>query len=191
MSVERPGIGDARRGVVFLLILLLAGCNPWNWREIRAADGSWTAALPDRPRLESRDIDAAGTRLRLSMSSTGVGGTLFAVGEAELPPALAADPQARERLLVWLSAQLLSNVAATDATSAAVTLLLPPGRELLLGRAVQAQARLGPQHRAGRLFARWFIVDRHLYQLVVLGADGELPPDVVDNFFLSFRLSPP
>lgn len=177
--------------MVFLLALLLAGCNPWNWREIRAADGSWTAALPDRPRLESRDVDVAGTRLRLSMSSTGVGGTLFAVGEAELPLALAADPQARERLLAWLSAQLLSKVAATEVAQESATLLLPPGRELLLGRAVQAQARLGPQHRSGRLFARWFIVDHHLYQLVVLGADGELPPEAVDNFFLSFRLSPP
>jgi hypothetical protein len=39
-----------------------------------------------------------------------------------------------------------------------------------------------------RLAARFHVVDDRLYQLVAIGAEGELTPDALETFFTSFRL---
>ena len=68
---------------------------------------------------------------------------------------------------------------------------LPPGdpRRLLASESVEAFGP-GPDGRKSRLAARFFIVDDRLFQVVALGADGEIPPDALDTFFTSFRLTP-
>jgi hypothetical protein len=49
---------------------------------------------------------------------------------------------------------------------------------------------VGPERRAGTIAARLFIVDDRLYQVIALGAEGELPPEVSEIFLASFRLLP-
>ena len=39
-----------------------------------------------------------------------------------------------------------------------------------------------------QLTARLFIVDDRLFQVVALGAKGEMSPESLDTFFTSFRL---
>lgn len=186
-----PGFFSVRALAALWLIALLAACNPWNWRELRAADGLWVGALPDKPQLTERSFDYLGQPLALRMSSTGVGATLFAISEIELPHALARDPAARAALVDWLAARLIANARASAPEFDTLAPLRPPGRELRLARSLQARALLGRESRPGVLAARWWVVDDRLIQLVALGADDELPPAAVETFFTAFRLLPP
>jgi hypothetical protein len=46
--------------------------------------------LPGRPQTVSREITLPDAKVQVSMTSTGIGATLFAVGAAELPSGLSA-----------------------------------------------------------------------------------------------------
>ena len=78
------------------------GCNPtFNWREFRSPAG-FSVVLPGRPQTISREIKLPDATVQMSMTSTGVGATLFAVGAAALPAGLSTEPSARQRTIAHL-----------------------------------------------------------------------------------------
>lgn len=123
------------------------------------------------------------------MMSTGIGATLFAVGAAQLPPSVSAEPSARQRALGVLRDALVRNVNGSITKNSPAVLVIPPGdsRKILAAEAIEAIGR-DSSGRAVRLAARLFVVDDRLFQVVALGAEGEIPPDALDTFFTSFRL---
>ncbi len=166
-----------------------AACNPtFNWREFRSPDG-FTVVLPGRPQTVSREIKLPDATVQMSMTSTGVGATLFAVGAASLPAGLSAEPSARQRTIRHLRDALVRNVNGNITQSSAATLSVPvsDSRKVLAAEAIEAAGR-DPGGRAVQLVARLFIVDDRFFQVVALGADGEISPDALDTFFASFRL---
>jgi hypothetical protein len=178
-------------GALLPPLALLAACSPrLNWREERLPQARCVISLPDRPQTSERDIDFDGGKLSMTMTSTGVGATLFALGVATLPPA-AVTPERVEATLGWFRDALLRNVQGTQPATRAVRLATPPGRKLLAAQAVDAQARIAERRgvRSGRLAARFYVVDDRLYQVVALGADGELDAGALETFFDSFRLT--
>ena len=180
-----------RSAFVAALALLSVACSQrFEWREVRVDEGA-VAALPGRPQSVTREVDVGGQPVSMTMWSTGVGATMFAIGAARLPPALTADPAARAQAIAHFRDGLLRNIGGTVTTSAPPSLALPPGgtRKLLASEAVEAAGRPGPDGRKSRLAARFFIVDDQLFQVVALGAEGEIPPEVLDTFFTSFRLA--
>lgn len=165
------------------LIATLGGCNPtFNWRELRSPDG-FTVLLPGRAQTVTRDIKLQGAAVPMSMTSTGIGATLFAVGVARLPP---GDPQ---QALDMFRNALVRNIDGSLIKTSAAPLALPPGvsRAVLASEAIEAGGR-DANGRAVKLAARFFIVDDRLFQVVVLGAEGEIPAEALDTFFTSFRL---
>lgn len=171
------------------LSVVVAGCSPtFNWREFRSPDG-FTVALPGRSQTVSREIKLPDATVPMSMTSTGIGATLFAVGAAQLPPVVSADASARQRALDVLRDSLVRNVSGTITRSSAATLVIPPGdaRRVLAAEAIEATGS-DSNGRAVRMDARLFIIDGRLFQLVALGVEGEMPPDALDTFFTSFRL---
>ncbi len=60
-------------------------------------------------------------------------------------------------------------------------------RKVLAGEAIEASG-MEAGGRAVQLAARLFIVDDRLFQVVALGAKGELSAETLDTFFTSFRL---
>ncbi len=180
-----------RRWLVFAAALPLAACSPrLNWRELRPAGARCVIALPDKPQTAQRELDVSGHKVTMTMTSTGVGASLFALGVADLPAPLLAPAQL-DATLAWFRDGLLRNVqGAAQGTPAAVQaarLAVPPGRLLRAAQAVQAQGRVAGG-RSTRLAARFFVVDDRLYQLVALAAEGEIGADALDTFFDSFRL---
>lgn len=166
-----------------------AACNPtFNWREFRSPDG-FTVVLPGRPQTVSREVKLPDGTVHMSMTSTGVGATLFAVGAASLPPGLSAEPSARQRTIGHLRDALVRNVNGTITQSSAAALSVPvrDSRRVLAAEALQAAGR-DPGGRAVQLAARLFIVDDQFFQIVALGAEGEISSDALDTFFASFRL---
>jgi hypothetical protein len=172
-------------------LLLLACSQRFEWRELRTNEGA-LAALPGRPQSVTRDLDIGGQPVAMTMWSTGVGPTMFAVGAARLPPPLAADPAGRAQVIATFRDGLVRNIGGTVTATTRPPLALPPGdaRKLLASEAIEATGEPGNDGRKARLAARFFIVDDRFFQVVALGADGEIPPEVLDTYFTSFRLAP-
>ena len=125
----------------------------------------------------------------MSMTSTGIGATLFAVGAAQLPVGLSSDPPSRERTIAYMRDALVRNVGASQVRTSTAPLPVPAGdsRKVLAAQTAEASGQ-DKGGRAVQLAARLFIVDDRLFQVVALGAKDELSPEVLDTFFASFRL---
>lgn len=181
-----------RVAAALVAILALIACSPrLEWRELRSPDG-YTVLLPGRAQVVTRELAFEGHPLPMSMTSTGVGASMFAVGVATLPPALADDAAARERLIAYFRDALLKNVGATDPVADKATLSRPLAapQQLRAAQGLQAQGRAGRDGAAARLAARWFIVDDRLYQLIALGGEGAIDAVALDTFFDSFSPNP-
>jgi hypothetical protein len=184
-SANRRRLLTAGAGALALSAL---GCTPrFNWREVRPEAARCVIALPDKPQSAERELDLAGDKVTMRMTSTGVGPTLFALGVAELPPAALA-PERMEATLAWFRDGLLRNVQGTLTATRALTLSAPAGRTVRSAQAVSATGRIGDGRKAV-LAARFYVVDDRLYQVVALGAEGEIPAEALDTFFDSFRLT--
>jgi len=175
------------RGLAACTFLALAGCSPrFDWREFRSPEG-YVVLLPGRPQTVVRDVEFDGGKAQMSMTSTGIGATMFATGVARLPAAAVADASARQQSLGHFRDALVRNIGAQEARPSAAPKLDSAGQPVLLAEAIEANGRLA-DGRNSRLAARFFIVDDRLFQVVALGAEGEIPPEALDTFFTSFRL---
>lgn len=176
-------------------LALLAACSPrLNWREVRPPDAGFVVALPDKPQTVTREITfehpGGAVRADMTMVSTGVGATLFAVGTVRLPSHAVEPPAALAATLAWFRDGLARNLRGT-ATGAARA-QAPAGLGVRALRAAEAFSVKGQagDGRAARLAARLYVADDRLFQLVAIGAEGEIPPQALDTFFDSFRLLP-
>jgi hypothetical protein len=184
---------DGRRGLAALVLLFVVACSPrFEWRELRSPDG-YTVVLPGRAQTVAREIVLPdGRTVSMTMASSGVGPTMFAVGAARLSPDVAQDPDARTRAVTFFQEALIRNVKGTVVARSTPPLVLPPAdqRRLLTAQAIEATGEVGPDGRKSRLAARFYVVDDRFFQLVALGAEGEIPPEALETFFTSFRLTP-
>lgn len=176
---------------------------------MRNTDDGYVVALPDRPQRVTRELDYAPAvdgqaaappkRVTMTMLSTGVGPTVFAVGAVRMPREVLADGPGADAAAAWLRAGLARNVASADPVVTALPAeRLPRGaaRHVRQGVEVRAlgsvpaggPAKAGAPARAAQLAARIYVADDRLYQLVVLGAEGEITPEAIETFFSSFRL---
>lgn len=181
-----------RRNVgVVAAAALLAACSPkFDWREIRSAEGGFVVHLPDKPQTVARDIDFDGGRIAMTMTSSGVGPTMFGVGVARLPAQATADPAAVGRAVAFFRDALVRNIGGSVTSQRPAPLAAAGGRTLRAAEAVQARGKIGADGRAAQLAARFYVADDRVYQVVALGAEGELSDDVLETFFSSFRLLP-
>jgi hypothetical protein len=170
---------------------LLAACSPkFDWREVRSADGGFVVHLPDKPQTVARAIDIDGRAIEMTMTSTGVGPTMFAVGVARLPAQATADPAAVERTVAFFRDALVRNIGGSVTSRRSAPLAATGGRTLRAAEAVAARGKVGADGRAAQLAVRLYVADDRFYQVVALGAEGELSDDVLETFFSSFRLLP-
>jgi hypothetical protein len=148
-------------------------------------------ALPGRPQTVTRDVKLSDVVVPMSMTSTGIGATLFAVGVAQLSPDIATAPDKRQQVLVSLRDALIRNINGTITRAAPGTVLpadsMADISKAVVSESIEASGR-DAQGREVRLVARFFVVDDRLYQLVALGGENEIPPEALDAFFSSFRI---
>jgi hypothetical protein len=187
-----PGLFFSMRRRALLVAGALApltACAPaLNFREVRIAEARCAVALPGKPQTVTREVAFAGQTLAMTMTSAGVGATLFALGSARLPPAALA-PDALPQTLAFFREGLLRNFRATPAGAPAAPppLATPAGRVLRAAQTLSAQG-LAPDGKPTVLAARFYVVDDWLLQVVALAVRGELSAEALDTFFDSFRL---
>ena len=170
--------------------LLLAACSQeLDWRETRLAHAA--VLLPGRAQTVTRAVPFEGQTLAVTMTSTGVGAAMFAIGEVELPPQVAGDAAAQARVIAYFRVALVRHIGGSVSASVAASVVLPAGssHRFMQGQSVQAQGRTA-DGRPAALAARFFIVDDRLFQLVALGGDGGVGSQALDTFFTSFRPLP-
>jgi hypothetical protein len=175
-----------------LMLAVLAGCSErLEWRELKSPDG-YSVMLPGRAQTVARDVEFEGHRLPVSMTSTGVGAAMFAVGVVQLPAALAADAAARERVIAHFRDGLVRNIGGTVTATAPAALTLAPGspHRLKEAQSVEARGRAGADGQSAALAASFFIVDDRLFEVIALGGEGAIERNALDTFFTSFRLQP-
>ena len=145
--------------------------------------------FPGRPQTVSRELKLPDGVVQMSMTSTGIGATLFAVGAAQLPAGLSTEATSRERTIAHIRDALVRNVGASQVKTSLATLPMPAGdhRKVLAAEAAEASGKDSGQ-RSVQLAARLFIVDDRLFQIVALGAGSEMPSEALETFFTSFRL---
>ncbi len=175
--------------VALSIVAASIACSPtFNWREFRSPEGI-AVMLPGRPQTVSREVNLPDGTALMSMTSTGIGATLFAVGTAQLPAGFSAEPEARQRTIAHLRDALVHNIGGSMVKQSSAVLSVPAGdfRKVLAAEAVEASGREAGG-RPVQLAARLFIVDDRLFQVVALGAKDEMSPEALDIFFASFRL---
>ncbi|SFC60430.1 hypothetical protein [Massilia yuzhufengensis] len=154
--------------LVSLSAAALAACSPaYNWRDYNSPDGAFRVLFPAKPATHTRDIDLGGIRVAMTMTAAEVEGTTFAVGTAVAPDAAMA-----QATLPAMRQALLRNIGASEEAK--------PGAALL---AVDAT---GKGKGALRLVGRFVAKGERVYQVIVVGKPGAMPPEQTEQFLSSF-----
>ena len=153
-----------------VLALLLAACNPtYNWRDYTSAEGAFRALFPAKPATHTRGIDLGGMQVEMTMTAAEVEGTTFAVGTAVVPDAVLA-----QATLPAMRQALLRNIGAAEAGDAKST---------TLDVDAVGKGNKGPVRLVGRFLAK----GTRMYQVIVLGTPGAMPPEQTEQFLSSFK----
>lgn len=161
-----------------LLIAIAAGialsaCSPkFDWREVRGSSAPFTVLLPAKPSTFTREMELGGVKLQMQMTAADAAGVSFAVGCARVD-----DAGKVPEVLAAMRTGMLKNIQGVP------TAQNPPDAERL--EAIGTLPNQQPVKLVGRFLARgpW------VYQVVAIGAQQALTPDVLDTFMTSFKVN--
>ncbi|MGB5082163.1 MAG: hypothetical protein WBO23_15640 [Burkholderiales bacterium] len=153
------------RAAIAILALFALACSPeLDWRDLRSAEGDFSALMPSKPRYEVRALEGT-PPVTMHLWSARAANSLFGVGYVDYP---VADGRVLERtrdaLVGNIRGRLLEDVPVAQAG--------------LRGRAFVAEGG------DSLLRTRLLVSGTRLYQLVVLGR-GASVSDADAEFFLS------
>jgi hypothetical protein len=158
----------------FVAAAVLAGCSPtYNWRDYTSDEGAFRVLFPAKPATHTRGIDLGGIKVDMTMTAAEVEGTTFAVGTAVAPDAALA-----QATLPAMRQALLRNIGAGD--SAADKGAAAPGN------ALDVEAVGKGNGRPVRLVGRFVAKGTRMYQVIVVGTPGAMPPEHTEQFLSSF-----
>ena len=158
--------------VLPLAAALLCGCSPtYNWRDYVSSDGGFRILFPAKPSTHTRGIDLGGIRVDMTMTAAEVEGTTFAVGTAVAP-----DPALAQATLPAMRQALLRNIGAADNAGAPL-----PGAALEVDAVGKGNG--GPVRLVGRFATK----GARMYQVIVVGRPGAMPPEHTEQFLSSFK----
>lgn len=158
-----------------LSAILLAGCSPtYNWRDYTSADGAFRVLFPAKPATHTRGIDLGGIKVDMTMTAAEVEGSTFAVGTAVAPDAALA-----QATLPAMRRALLRNIGAGEAAEKNGA---APG-----GAPLEVDAVGKRNGRPVRLVGRFVAKGTRVYQVIVVGTPGAMPPEHTEQFLSSFK----
>jgi hypothetical protein len=182
-TIKSVWTGFCRTAGILAVAASLAACSPtYDWRTIMNNDNGYTVDMPAKPSVDERQIDVAGTPMKMAMQTAEADDAVFAVGTVMLP---SDDPQTQRTALEFLRAGLARNLgAAPDAHPASIPLAAGGA---VAGIEMTFSGKAGPKQEPRTMHARLVAKGRHVYQAAVI-AGKELPPEQLDQFFQSFKL---
>lgn len=170
------------------LLVLLAACSPkYDWREMPAADNAIRVTFPAKPQADTRDVEVAGHTLPLTFNVAQVDSTVFAVGHAKLPAAVLDNPAELAKVADAFEEVLLANLKGTLAGRREVKLKQAPGDARKLFRALEIEVHGAVAMSPSWLLGRVYVLGDSLIEVVALGPEDQLTPDVAKTFMDSVR----
>ena len=160
---------------VIALLALLTACSPkFDWREVRGTEAPFVILLPAKPVTVSRDMVLAGVEIKMQMTAADVDGVSFAVGSAQVD-----DASKIAGVLDAMQQGMLNNIHAVAEKENSAASTLSAKDVVAYGKLANGQS----VKFVGRFMARGAWV----YQIVIIGKEKMLTPEVVDTFMTSFK----
>jgi len=169
-------------GVLPLLLVagaLLTGCGETTWSEFSSAEGAFSVLMPGAPTEETQTQDTEMGAIDVHSFTFEQGGVAYLVGYNIFPAAVieAASPAA---LLNGARDGQAKAVNGTLVNEQEITLGAYPGRDLEI-RAEDADG-------IKTLHTRIYMVEDKLYQILVVGLEGQSAAEDTIKFLDSFKL---
>lgn len=160
---------------IISVAFFLAACSPkFDWREVRGTESPFAILLPAKPAIFSRDMVLAGVKIKMQMVAADVDGVSFAVGSAKV-----SDTNKISGVLDAMQQGMLKNIHAVAEKEKSAASGLSDKDIVAYGKLANGQ----PVKFVGRFVSRGAWV----YQIVVIGKEKALTPEVVDTFMTSFK----
>ena len=160
-----------------ILALSLAACSPkFDWREVRGTESAFTVWLPAKPASFSREMTLNGIALKMQMTAADVDGISFAVGSAKV-----SDTSKIPGVLEAMQQGMLNNIHGVPEKKSSPASDHSAKDIVAYGKLANGQ----PVKFVGRFLAHGAWV----YQIVIIGKDKSLTPEVVDTFMASFKIN--
>ncbi|NYE25488.1 hypothetical protein [Pigmentiphaga litoralis] len=171
-----------------LSFVALTACSPkYDWREMPAADSAVKVTYPARPQSDTRDVNVAGYTLPLTFTIAQVDASVFAVGHAKLPDAVLNDPAEMAKVADAFEEVLRANLRGTLRQRREVTLKQSAADTRKLFRAVEVEVHGAVANSPSWLLGRVYVLGNSLIEIVALGPEAELTPDVARQFVESVK----
>lgn len=157
--------------VLSLLSLLIAACSPeLNWRQVQGEHAPYQLLLPGKPAQASKTIQLANQQREMHMQGTQVAGIQFVIAHV----GCGNDEQAQ--ILAAMRQGLIQNLHANQ------TQLSSLSGEILQIKSPPPQTQI--------MWVKLFARQQHCYQMLMLTQAGEVPQEVRETFFDSFKSLP-
>lgn len=178
-----------RRVALLSCLVTLTACFPnLDWREVRNEEAGYAIMMPARPATMARVLDLNGTQVSMSMTAAEVDDITFAVGSAVMPDAAHA-----QSALQAMKLALVRNIGGTIVEERTLSMPHETGGKKGSLAVLHLQAKGAPSlTRGGQmrvLQARFVAVGNRVYQVIVMGAEGNVNRDLTDIYFSSLQLN--
>jgi hypothetical protein len=162
---------------IVTLTILLTACSPkFDWREVRGTESPFIVLLPAKPASFARDMTLNGISLKMQMTAADVDGVSCAVGSAKV-----TDASKIPGVLEAMRQGMLNNIHGVPEKNSSSGIDLSSRDVVSYGKLANGQ----PVKFVGRFLARGAWV----YQIVIIGKEKMLTPEVVDTFMTSFKIN--
>lgn len=157
------------------VVILLAACSPkFDWREVRGTESAFTVWLPAKPASFTREMTLNGVALKMQMTAADVDGVSFAVGSAKV-----SDASKIPGVLDAMQQGMLNNIHGLPEKENTQLSNLPGKNLIAYGKLANGQSV--------KFVGRFLAQGAWVYQLVIIGKEKSLTPEVVDTFMTSFK----
>jgi hypothetical protein len=166
------------------LFLVICACSPkFDWREIHDTNGNFAILMPSKPVQFSRELGLDGQNLHLHMTAAETNGINFAVAYAKLDEekmSLSESELQRTHMVEAMKSGMINNIHGKN---------LEP---ISIGKSkdiIQVQG-IDQNGKTVILVGRFFANGNTIFQVVVLSKDKAVQPEILENFFNSFKFNP-
>lgn len=165
--------------VLLLLSFSLLACTPkFDWREVRNTEVPLRVLMPAKPSSFARDMQLDGLKLALQMTAADAGQLSFALAYTKLENATAQGLEAdQEKCLRALKAGMLKNIHANQFETGDAR--HPKNTLVAKGQSANGQEI--------KLVARFFRHGPWVFQMLVMGNEKAMSPEVLDMYFDSLQ----
>jgi hypothetical protein len=159
--------------LALIAVISISACSPkFDWREVRNEEANFVVLLPSKPASYARDIHLDELKVNMKMQAAQVDEISFAVGFVNVDANMDSA-----KLLAAMKNGMLNNIQGAQISN---------GSEANKSW-ITANGKLANGGNV-KMIAQFVAKGQWVYQVVILGNEKQLTPEVVDMFMSSFKI---